>query len=366
MSTTEVIKKQEDKEQEENTSVHDKTMEQDINKADNVSQTPHEPKHPKPAVRINFDVTKMSVDEIRSQIQLREKSRSEIIDKLKEINKNLGNAKEQRDKYNSESADAFSKVAELKEKRDATNKEIRELKTTRESVLNELKELSTRERNILESIKKYDDEKSHGKINSKAILKEIDKLDWTLQTTPNITRDEEQILMDKIDKLSSQLGLAESSEAIQRELRDIRKRKNNLKGYLDDSWKQLSEMVTASQGRHTRLTELYETGKKSKLEADKSHHTYLTYLEDANKFRDTLRTLKAELDVLYPALKDIQDKRRREEQVVKTEKATVLKNEKTIEIKKKLSSKRGLSMEEMKFMLENNLLSLKEKGEEEK
>ena len=171
MSTTEVIKKQEDKEQKENTTIHDETMEEEIKSAKNMDSSPEKPKSARPSVQINFDVNKMSVDEIRSQIQARENTRSSILEKLKEINKNLGSAKEQRDKYNTESAEAFSKVAELKEKRDSTNKEIRELKTTRESVLNELKELSKRERTILENVKKHEDEKGHGKINSKAILK---------------------------------------------------------------------------------------------------------------------------------------------------------------------------------------------------
>jgi uncharacterized coiled-coil DUF342 family protein len=189
-------------------------------------------------------------------------------------------------------------------------------------------------------------------------------LEWQLQTVPNLSLDEQRALMDRIDDLSSRLGEVEVSEAAQRELKDIRKRKGNLKGFLDDSWKQLSELVSASQGRHSRLSELYETGKKSKQEADKNHMLFIKKVEETRKIRDDLRQLKAELDVLYPAMKQLQEKKRRSDHSVRLERTTVIKEEKRTEIKKKLEKKASLSMEEMKFMLDHKMLSLDNEDEE--
>lgn len=311
-------------------------------------------------IKVDISVTGKSLDELKALIRVREEERTKTLEKLKELNKIRDQVKEKRDELNQESAESFSKVSELKEKRDSTNKEIRELKDTRESVLAELKDYSKREREIIEKFRSSDEEKRITRKDARSIQKQIEKYEWQLQTVPNLSLDEQRSLMGRIETLSSKLGEVQVSEAAQRELKEIRKRKSNLKGFLDDSWKQLSELVSASQGRHNRLSELYETGKKSKQEADKSHSLFIKKIEETREIRERLRILKAELDVLYPAMKELQEKKRKVDQSIRLERNTVIKEEKRSEIKKKLSNKKGLSMEEMRFMMDNKLLSLKE------
>lgn len=338
----------------------DESEEEEQDSSDEEGKDKKKKKRKKP--KIDLDISGMSLDDIRNQIKLKERRRSSILEKLRETNKKRNKAKERRDELNQESAGSFSKVSELKDKRDDTNKEIKELKKTRKSVLEELKQLSKKERVILDEIRGNKDEngKAGSKINPKRLNKEIEKLEWQLQTIPNLNLEEQRGIMERIDDLSSQLGIAEVSEAKQRELRDIRKQKSTLKSFLDDSWKQLNELVAASQGRHNRLAELYDVGKKAKQEADDSHQDFIKNLQEANKLRDELRILKAELDILYPAMKGMQADKRKKQDDVKSRKEENIKDSKTKEIKKKLSDKRGLSMEEMKFMLENNLISLKQ------
>ena len=317
-------------------------------------------------VKVDIDVTNKSLDELKQLIKIRENERTKILDSLREINQQRETVKEKRNEFNQESAESFGKVSELKEKRDGTNKEIRELKATRASVLAELKDLSQREREIIQQFQSQDEDKKVSKKNARTIQNQIEKLEWQLQTVPNLTLVEQRGIMDRIDELSAKLGEVEVSEAAQRELKEIRKRKGNLKGFLDDSWKQLSELVSASQGRHNRLSELYDTGKKSKQEADKNHELFIKKVEEARKFRDRLRVLKAELDVIYPAMKQLQEKKRRTDQSLRVERTIEIKEEKRTEIKKKLSTKKGLSIEEMKFMLENKMINLEEEEEDNK
>ncbi|OLS24392.1 MAG: hypothetical protein HeimC3_19890 [Candidatus Heimdallarchaeota archaeon LC_3] len=310
------------------------------------------------SIKVDIDVTDKPLEELKQLIKVREIERTKVLDSLREINQQREQVKEKRNDYNQESAESFAKVSELKEKRDGTNKEIRELKTTRGSVLAELKDLSQREREIIQQFQSQDDNKKINKKDARSIQNHIEKLEWQLQTVPNLTLIEQRALMDRIDELSSKLGEVEVSEAAQRELKEIRRRKGNLKGFLDDSWKQLSELVSASQGRHNRLSELYDTGKKSKYEADKNHELFIKKVEEARKYRNRLRVLKAELDVVYPAMKKLQEKKRKSDQSLRTERTIEIKEEKRTEIKRKLSTKKGLSIEEMKFMLENQMINL--------
>ncbi|MFW9928780.1 MAG: hypothetical protein ACFFD1_05280 [Candidatus Thorarchaeota archaeon] len=364
------LKKENDNDSLKNSDENKNKQNQDINSNGNKEELSQEEpeekvektlkgnKEKKKYIKVDIDVKNKSLEELRELIRIREESRSKVLDELKEVNKIRNQLKEKRDEFNVESAESFSKVTELKERRDSTNKEIRELKDTRESVKAELTQLSQREKEIIKKFKEVEGEKTGQKRNVKQIQKQIDKLEWQLQTVPNLTLDDQRNLMDRIEELSGHLGEAKISESSQRELREIRKRKVNLKGFLDDSWKQLSDLVSASQGRHNRLSELYESGKKSKQEADKNHELFLKKLEEGRELRDKIKTIKAELDVLYPAMKELLEKKRKSEQIVKTERSNLLKNEKKTEIKKKLSTKKGLSMDEMKFMLEHNMLDL--------
>ena len=114
------------------------------------------------APNVTIDVSGMTLDDLREQIRTRERRRSEIIAGLRESDREKNSLRDRRDQLNTESAESFGKISEIKEKRDDTNKEIKELKTTRESVIGEIKSLTTREFEILDSIKKRDDDQKVG------------------------------------------------------------------------------------------------------------------------------------------------------------------------------------------------------------
>lgn len=308
-----------------------------------------------------INVEELNVDDLRTEIRSREKKRNEILEKLKAINKDRNALKEKRNELNTSASESFQKVQELKKKRDEVNSEIKEIKATREGVLKELKQISNREKEIIEYFKSQN-ETGPKKGTLRRINKEIEELEWKLQTTPHLNRDEENHIMDRISELSTQLGAAESVEAVQKEFKELRKYKDSLKVTLDDNWNRLNELVKTSQDRHNRISELYDTGKSAKEEADKSHQQFILKINEAQDYRKQLRIIKAELDILYPKYKGIQEERKKEFAEQRSVKDVEIKDSKSQEIQKKLSNKKGLSMEEMKFLMENRLISLK-KGE---
>lgn len=307
----------------------------------------------------NLNIEEMTLDEIKPEIRSREKKRNEILEKLRNVNKERNELKEDRNELNTKASQSFQKVQEIKKKRDEVNKEIKEIKSIREGVLLELKQISIREKGIIDTLKESNEKGSNKKGNLRRITQEIEDLDWKIQTTPNLNRDEEKYLMDRIDELSSKLGAAESVEAIQKEIRDLRKFKSSLKATLDDNWNRLNELVKTSQDRHNRISELYETGKSAKDEADVKHQLFITKVKETSNYRKSMRILKAELDLLYPKYKGMQEVRRRNTDSRRVSRSIEMKATKSSEIQKKLTSKKGLSMEEMKFLMENRLITLK-------
>lgn len=307
----------------------------------------------------DINIDELNLSDIKAEIRTRRNKRSEILKKLKELSTVRNEFKESRNELNSEASSSFQKVQEIKIKRNEVNKEIKEIKNIREGILLELKQLSNREKEII-GILKESSEPGSKRGNSKRINKDIEQLEWKLQTTPNLNRNEEKFLMDRIDELSSRLGAVENVEAIQKEIRDLRKFRSSLKVTLDDNWNRLNELVKTSQDRHNRISELYEKGKAAKEEADKKHQLLLTKIKETSNYRTTLRVINAELDILFPKFRSMKgDGKGLSGDFRDSKTSESIKNAKSTEIQKKLDNKKGLSISEMKFLMENRLINLK-------
>lgn len=296
-------------------------------------------------------------------IQLRD-AKADLLVNLRKLEKERNQNREDRDKLNKVASENFAKVRDLKDHRDKNNRSIQELKSVRRSVLEEMKGLIEKAKLLQEEITSLeitenDIQQSH------RLRKRIDSLDWKIQTTPTMGIAEERQLTEQVNVLMSQLGEISVSTEKLKARKEINREINNLRGFLDHSWKDFQDLVENSQKSHQELTDLYETGKKAKDDADKCHKDFLERANAIRKLREEFRELNKVLRDKSSIFRE-QNRVQKERVQIKREKASaeLLEEQKAI-IEEKLSTKKKkvLTFEEMRIMMTQDPDFLHEKNE---
>ncbi|MHA1513600.1 MAG: hypothetical protein ACTSRJ_06000 [Candidatus Hodarchaeales archaeon] len=296
-------------------------------------------------------------------IQLRD-AKADLLVNLRKLEKERNQNREDRDKLNKVASENFAKVRDLKDHRDKNNRSIQELKSVRRSVLEEMKGLIEKAKLLQEEITSLeitenDIQQSH------RLRKRIDSLDWKIQTTPTMGIAEERQLTEQVNALMSQLGEISVSTEKLKARKEINREINNLRGFLDHSWKDFQDLVENSQKSHQELTDLYETGKKAKDDADKCHKDFLERANAIRKLREEFRELNKVLRDKSSIFRE-QNRVQKERVQIEREKASaeLLEEQKAI-IEEKLSTKKKkiLTFEEMRIMMTQDPDFLHEKNE---
>ncbi|MHA1206206.1 MAG: DUF7121 family protein [Candidatus Hodarchaeales archaeon] len=296
-------------------------------------------------------------------IQLRD-AKADLLVNLRKLEKERNQNREDRDKLNKVASENFAKVRDLKDHRDKNNRSIQELKSVRRSVLEEMKGLIEKAKLLQEEITSLDITENDIQ-QSHRLRKRIDSLDWKIQTTPTMGIAEERQLTEQVNALMSQLGEISVSTEKLKARKEINREINNLRGFLDHSWKDFQELVENSQKSHQELTDLYETGKKAKDDADKCHKDFLERANAIRKLREEFRELNKVLRDKSSIFRE-QNRVQKERVQIEREKASaeLLEEQKAI-IEEKLSTKKKkiLTFEEMRIMMTQDPDFLHEKNE---
>ncbi|MFX0150560.1 MAG: hypothetical protein ACFFAJ_07280 [Candidatus Hodarchaeota archaeon] len=313
-----------------------------------------------------FEVQDLKIlkDEI---IQLRNR-KTQLLTRLREVERERNQCRIERDELNNVASENFTQVRELKDLRDKNNRAIQELKAVRRSVLEEMKELIEKAKSLQEEIKSLDITEKDMK-QSQSIRKRIDSLDWRIQTTPSMGVAEERQLTEQVNSLMEQLGEISVSTEKLKARKELNREINNLRGFLDHSWKDFQELVENSQKSHQQLTELYEAGKRAKDEADRCHKEFLERAEEIKVLRDEFRALNKALREKSSIFKE-QSRLQKEKVQIERDRATAEMLEvQSAKIQEKLShkKKKTLSIEEMRIMMTQNpdFLDLESSEDEE-
>lgn len=287
-------------------------------------------------------------------LQLRSR-KSQLLSQLRKLERERNQCRDARDELNKVASENFAQVRDLKTLRDKNNRSIKELKLVRRGVLEEMKELITKAQSLNEEIQSMDIDENEIR-RSYGIRKQIDSLDWKIQTTPSMGVNEERQLTEQVNNLMEQLGdISVSSEKLKIR-KELNREINNLRGFLDHSWKDFSELVDNSQKSHQQLTDLYEAGKRAKDEADSRHKEFLEKAEEIRGLREEFRELNKNLRDKSGIFKE-QSRVRKERVQIERDRATAeMIEEQSAIIQEKLShkKKKTLSIEEMRIMMTQN------------
>jgi uncharacterized coiled-coil DUF342 family protein len=214
--------------------------------------------------------------------------------KIDELNRELSALKQERNKLNSEArvwAEKRNAIHEqiktlraeakhLKEKRDDLNQKVKELKVLREQAKSEQKEKRAQISKIKEKMQVIMKKKPSRPLVD--IQKDIDSLEWKIQTT-SMPMQEEKVFVDQIRILESQRAIHKQFQQLKNALVELQAEEKTLATKAKLHHQTLAELAEQGQGFHKQMLELLTKAQNLKSEADAAHQNHVEFRQKANE-----------------------------------------------------------------------------------
>ncbi len=283
-----------------------------------------------------------------------------IQERIEVLNKELAQFKEKRDKLNvkarqwAEKRDILhgeirnlrTEIGGLREKRDKLNEKVQELKGLREKAKLEREEKYKRILKIQAKIEVS--QKKKASRSMKDVKKEIENLEWKIQTTA-YTLEQEKQLINEVSALEAQLAIHEHIQDLEKTLIELQAQQRALQTKTKTYHEKLSELAEQSQKFHQQMLETSERAHSLQVEADESHRKYIEVKQQARDLNQKCRELVDNIRTLRKGIHEVEEKKR-----VKREKELL----KQLEAKAMEKLKRGekLTWEEFKALSEKGMI----------
>jgi len=254
--------------------------------------------------------------------------------KIEELNRELNELKQERDKLNNEArvwAEKRNAIHEqiktlraeakhLKEKRDDINQKVKELKGLREQAKSEQKEKRAQISKIKEKMQVAMKKKPSRPMID--IQKDIDSLEWKIQTTSMPVK-EEKVFVDQIRILESQRTIHKQIQELNDTLIELRTEEKALATKAKLHHEALAKLAEQGQEFHKQMLELLTKAQNLKSEADAAHQKHVEFRQKANEVHQKFLEVLEQINSLKLEIKqkdeEQQAKRQQElrEEVVK-------------------------------------------------
>jgi uncharacterized coiled-coil DUF342 family protein len=243
-----------------------------------------------------------------------------IKQKIEKLNQELILVKEERNRLNleakkwAEKRDRFhekirtlrTKAANAKETRDALNVQVQELKTLRDKGKVSRKEMRDKISELKEKLIGLTENKRQG--NLRHIEREIEEIDWKIQTTSLPVKEEER-LINQIRQLEAQLSTQKQMKKVKENLQKLQNKKKDFEIEEKTLHEKLSELAEQSQKFHKKMLEVVDKAHNLQAEADKTHQNYIETRTQAQKQHQKYVALQEKIRALERMLKEQADKR---------------------------------------------------------
>ena len=291
-----------------------------------------------------------------------------IEQKIEELSLELASVKTQRDKLNSQAKSWTKKrnsiheqtrklrteANSLKEKRDALNQKVRELKNLREQAKALRKEKHSQILKLREKIRTLD-ERSPPR-NLRAIQKEIESLEWKIQTTSLAVKEEEK-LISRVGRLEIQQKILRQLQESKNILIELQAEETALATKAKSHHQKLSELAEQSQKLHEQRLEILSNIQNFKAEADNAHQEYVKTREKADAIHQRCLELGQKISSLKQKQRNVEEAKqaKRQKQLLREAR------EKALEKRKR---REKLTWEEFKLLTEQETNSKRDSAEQ--
>ncbi|MCW4024816.1 MAG: hypothetical protein NWF01_07265 [Candidatus Bathyarchaeota archaeon] len=219
-------------------------------------------------------------------------------DKIAKINTETKKQIEKRDELNNKTKQTNQEINGLRAKRDEINQKVKELKQQRNEIHQKIKPIMDEIRAINE--KKQEIRKNAPPIRRDDVQKEIDAIDWKIQTE-TLDMKEEKRLVDEIKQLEKQLGGFKKIDKENKKIDELLSQRKALDALADNFHKQLSELVKAGQDVHAKVIAKVDAAKQNRAEADLMHKAFIESKEKIQQVQVEIAVLTGQLNGLRDA-----------------------------------------------------------------
>lgn len=277
--------------------------------------------------------------------------------KIEELNLQLAAIKRERDELNNEAKAWAEKrnqlheqtrvlqteVQRLKQQRDETNLQVQVLKAAREKAKTQRKEKYEHIIKVREKIKTLAQNKPSTRLED--LEKEIQDLDWKIQTT-SIPVKEEKTIVDRVRLLENQRAVYKQLQELTDKRLELQAEAKSLGTQAKLNHEKLSELAQQSQKFHEQLIEIIKNTKSLRQAADEAHQKHLEIRQKANQAHEKYVEIQQQIRVL----KEEQAKREKEHH---TKREQQLLEEATKKAQEKMKRGEKLTWQEFKLLTEH-------------
>ena len=252
--------------------------------------------------QIEEAIAGLSLSDLRNRIGEIESEVKQWRSKREELNNQVIEKAKTRNDLNTKVRELISVANDSRKLRDESNLEIGKLKDQKSRLLADTDKLQQIMEKTGAEIEKSPVPSTSGR-RSVDFDKQLKELEWKLQTTSNLTIDEERSLVERISKLEEQLATLQEFRELGKERRDahieLRKKRQELRKTIQS----MNKLARESRAHHNKMIEGYHEAnghrkqadgihsdiQKVKKEADGVHHEYVAKIREKRKFSDALR-----------------------------------------------------------------------------
>lgn len=237
--------------------------------------------------------------------------------------------------------------AELnKSLRDKANTQIQLLKKEREQLTEQIKLEWASVRQARDSFQELRSEV--GPVPDQ-INEEIERLEWKQQTTPHLSIEEENALIEHITDLYAKVVAATSLDEAYERTQDIVTRAKETLAKREEIHEQIVQLAEQSQKNHEAMIQTYQTMDELRKEGTEHHEEYLRARKNADAvhqeivtLQERMSTIRQEIDLIAEEL----DLRRRQKVQEKTAQDREV-------VEKKVSTGSRITLDELRLLMES-------------
>lgn len=280
----------------------------------------------------------------------------DIKQQREELNRKVTTIANKRNQLNEQVKELIKSAKEEREKRDQCNQSISEIKEKKNIILKEIDGFSEQTGRLEEQLEKAQEKKTQTKrpahFSTKKIRKQIQDLEWKIQTTSNLTISEERELVDQINRLEQKFREIRETDVISRDLRTISNRIRVLRGKLRKFDRELRNNAHESRFHHKTMIQAFKNADILRKQADELHAQFLTAKKQANLIHNEYLIHIREINKTRQDITKNKQQIRQEHDKVREEKI----KEQTEDAKKKFDEGRKLSFDEFRTLIDKGLI----------
>lgn len=280
----------------------------------------------------------------------------DIKHKREGFNRKVTSIANKRNLLNEQVKELIKTAKEEREKRDNCNEAISNIKEQKMLALKELEGFEEQAKRLDEQLngirEKKDQPKRKSELSARKIRRNIQDLEWKIQTTSNLSITEEREIVEQIARLETKFREVRENDVVARDLRTIKNRINVLGGRLRSLENELRSQARESRFHHKTMIQAFKNADILRKQADELHAQFLDAKEQANSIHNEYLSYIREINKIRQDINKNKQKFRAEQDAQRQEKI----EEKTEDARKKFEEGRKLSFEEFRTLIDKGLI----------